>query len=183
MLVAFLPSCGGAPELQGRYQLDGADFARTVTKFLNVESRFPAGGRREVWLILKREATYDLELYDDGTFRAVQDFDIISRVSDLPHLLEYMKSAKRGRHGNRANAGGDKGVDTRVSLRGRWRNQGLGQIELEQTHVGDRADMDFVTASYMAGTLTLPVEVNGDPLTLRLNRRGNAGPPSSKRGR
>jgi len=184
----------------GRYRLDGADFARTITKFLNLGSDFPAAGRREVWLILKKQAVYDLELYADGTFRVVHDFDVINRVNDLPQLLRSLKAANGNGSGNNKDqsgragqekdssrrtglhkllygAGGDRAGDTRVGLRGWWRNQGLGQIELERTHVGDRADMDFVTASYMAGTLTLPVEVNGDPLTLRLNRRGNAVPP------
>lgn len=186
-LLALLPaSCDDAPELQGRYRLDGADFARTMSKFLNLESRLPDGGRREVWLVLKKKATYELELYEDGTFRAVQDFDIVSKVKELQQLGKDKGSnesngSKRDMslhdifYGDRGDK--DKGGDARVSLRGWWRNQGLGQIELERTHVGDRADMDFVTASYMAGTLTLPVEVNGDPLTLRLNRRGNAAPP------
>lgn len=181
-LLALLPaSCSEAPELRGRYELDGADFARTITRFLDLGSDFPVGGRREVWLLLKKRAHYRLELYDDGTFRAVQDFDVVKKVNDLPRLLKASKTT----HGSKQGAAiqsllygdGSKSGESRVTVRGLWRDQGFGQIELERTHVGDRAAMDFVTASYTAGTLTLPVEVNREDLTLRLNRRGNAAPP------
>lgn len=181
-LLAVLPaSCSETPEIRGRYELDGSDFARTVTRFLNLGTDFPVGGHREVWLLLKERGVYKLELYKDGTFRAVQDFGVIKKVHDLPRLLQAAKTAKGPKksaaiqdllHGDGNGAG-----ENHVTVRGLWRDQGLGQIELERTHVGDRADMDFVTASYTAGALTLPVEVNGDPLTLRLNRRGNATPP------
>ena len=181
-LLALLPaSCSEAPEIKGRYKLDGADFARTVTRFLDLGTDFPVGGHREVWLLLKKRAVYELELYDDGTFRAVRNFDVIKKVNDLPRLLKVSKAAKGPKKGaaiqNLLYGDGGKEAENRVTVRGRWRDQGFGQIELERTHVGDRTDMDFVTASYTAGALTLPVEVNGDDLTLRLNRRGKAVPP------
>jgi hypothetical protein len=179
-LLAMLPaSCTEAPELQGRYELDGADFARTITRFLDLGSEFPVNGRREVWLLLKRRAVYKLELYDDGTFRAVHDFEVVKKVSDLPRLLKSQKAAKGSKRGADIQSvlgDGSKADENRVTVRGLWRDQGFGQIELERTHIGDRAAMDFVTASYTAGTLTLPVEVNREDLTLRLNRRGNAAP-------
>ena len=184
-IALLMPSCGGGPELQGRYELDGSDFARTITNILDLEGRIPAGRRRQVWQLLKQKAVYDLELYTDGTFHAVQDLRVVGRLNDLQQLVETRGEGKAGGkapgkstslHGLLYGSGSEVHPGQRLDLRGWWRNHGLGQIELERTHVGDKADMDFVTASYMAGTLTLPFELDGGTITLRLNRRGAANP-------
>ncbi|MHC4515587.1 MAG: hypothetical protein ACYTKC_08705 [Planctomycetota bacterium] len=206
-IALVMPSCGGQPELQGRYELDGSDFARTITNILDLEGRIPTGRRRQVWQLLKQKAVYELELYADGTFHAAQDLCVVGRLNNLQQLLESRREGKAGGkgedsarkqstdegkdpgahsasrpgkstslHGLLYGTGSEAHAGQRLGLRGWWRNHGLGQIELERTHVGDKADMDFVTASHMAGTLTLPFELDGGTITLRLNRRGAASP-------
>ena len=58
--------------------------------------------------------------------------------------------------------------------RGFWTSEGMGRMTLERTTVDGKDDIEIWTATYMAGTLTIPIEDSGRDLSLRLNFRGDA---------